>query len=50
MKEQQIPLQNKILRTFWQEKPGITLKKLIILMKAIASFCMIFPYIMRKLF
>ena len=48
MKEQQIPLQNKILRTFWQEKPEISLKKLIILMKTIASFGMIFPYIMKQ--
>ena len=41
--------QKKILRTFSQEKPGITLKKLTILIKPIANFCVIFPHFMRKL-
>ena len=40
----------KILRTFWQEKPGIILRKLIILMKPRENFCMISPHFMRKLF
>ena len=42
------PIQKKILKTIWREETAIILKKLIILMKPIANFYVIFPGFINK--
>ena len=49
-KEKKTRYKRTFLGIFYQEKPETILKKLTILMKLIANFCLIFSHFMGKLF